>query len=135
MIRRYQNEIILALSLLLLLIAIMYRSYSHSTLISKNRMAEEFSVKIEDIATMKKLWQDTKNIPKKLEEIKGTLSPSQIEKFKIDKKKAEIILMNLTGSQLNKITGKQIASVPVQIDEMSIDRNGDNYRLELKCKW
>jgi len=90
---------------------------------------------MDDIVTMKKLWKKNKTIPNKLEEIKSTLAESKINKFEIDKKKAHIILQTLNGTELNNILGKKIASIPLQIKELIITRDGDNYRLELKCKW
>ena len=45
------------------------------------------------------------------------------------------MLEELTANELNKITGKSLASIAIQITELSIVRNDKSYRLELKCKW
>jgi hypothetical protein len=63
------------------------------------------------------------------------LAKEKVQKIKIEKNKAHIILENLTGSELNKVVGKQFASIPIQITELTIARDGEKYRLELKCKW
>ncbi|NKQ40581.1 MAG: hypothetical protein HF962_03325 [Sulfurovum sp.] len=135
MLRRYQNEAMLLVALLLLLGAMIFKTYSHSQLETKSLEASKTTSKIEDIATMKKLWQNNKEIPQKLKSIKSTVGASKINKFKIEKKKADIILVNLNGTQLNKIIGKQLASIPIQIVNMSVERSGESYRLELLCKW
>jgi len=41
----------------------------------------------------------------------------------------------LSGSQLNVVVGKYIASTPVQIESLQIKRDNDTYGLELKCNW
>ena len=135
MLRRYQNEAMILLALLLLVGAILFKTYRHKALETQSVGAAELISQMEDIATMKKLWVKNKKIPKKLASIKSSLGDTKIKTFNIEKKKAHILLENLNGSQLNAIVGKQLASIPIQIVEMSIERSGENYRLELRCKW
>ncbi len=135
MLRRYQNEAMILLALLLLIGAVLFKSYRYKALESQGTEAAQLISQMEDIATMKKLWVKNKKIPQKLASIKSTLGNTKIKTFEVEKKKAHILLENLNGSQLNAIVGKQLASIPIQIVEMSIDRSGENYRLELRCKW
>ena len=135
MLRRYQNEGMILLALLLLLAAVLYRGYQHNSLQKSSTKATEMVSKIEDVATMKKLWQKNSAIPKKLQAIKSYLPAAKIKMLQIEKKKAHILLERLDGNELNGVTGKYLASIPVQITEMSIRRDGEYYRLELQCKW
>jgi len=135
MLRRYQNEGMILIALLLLLAALFYRSHQHSKLETSSRAAAEMIAKIEDVATMKKLWQKNSSVPKKLAAIKSYLPAVKIKTLQIEKNKAHILLDGLTGNELNSVTGKYIASIPVQIMEMSVERDGEYYRLELTCKW
>jgi len=135
MLRRYQNELMVLAALLLLTAAVMFKTYRYRMLQTKSAAVEEMVTKIEDIATMKKLWSKNKTVSQKLGSIKNILKHTQIKTFQIEKKKAHIILENLNGSELNRISGKYLASIPVQITEISIVRNGAHYRLELRCKW
>lgn len=133
--RRYQNEGMIAIALLLLLCAVLFKSYRYNTLQASSKEASQMASRIEDIATMKKLWNKNKTIPEKLESLKRYVGGTKIKQFEVKKKKAHIVLQSLNGSQLNSVTGKYLASIPVQIIQMNIQRDGDNYGLELRCKW
>lgn len=135
MLRRYQNEGMILLAFLLLVGALLYRNYQLSKLQESSIEATQMASKIEDIATMKNLWQKNSRIPQKLHEIKTYLPAIKIKILKVEKQKAHILLEGLNGNELNRVTGKYIASIPVQITEMSIGRDGLYYRLELRCKW
>jgi len=133
--RRYQNEIMIGLALLLLLGSVLFKMSMCSALETESKASTELATKIEDIAIMKKLWKDDKNIRKKIKVIESSIGKSKVSKFQLDKKKAHIILENLNANELNEITGKKLASIAVQIVELSIQRENKNYRLELRCKW
>ena len=135
MLRRYQNEGLILLALLLLVAAFFFKSYRQKALETRERDTTALISQIEDIDTMQKLWSKNKSVPQQLEKIKSDLEAGKIRTFEIKKKKAHLVLEQLTGSQLNTIIGKRIASIPVQITEITIERNGDHYRLELQCKW
>jgi len=133
--RRYQNELMILIALLLLAGAVLFKTYQHTALEKQDAEAAKMVSQIEDIATMQKLWLKNKTIPQKLIALKHTLGKAKIKTFELKKKKAHILLENLHGSELNKIVGKQLASIPIQIEEMTIERSGETYRLELRCKW
>ena len=135
MLRRYQNEGIILLALLLLFAAVLYRGHQHSSLQESSAKATAMVSKIEDVATMKKLWQKNSTISQKLQAIRSYLPAAKVKTLQIEKKKAHILLEGLDGNELNKVAGKYLASIPVQIIEMSIRRDGEYYRLELQCKW
>jgi len=135
MLQRYQNELLVLFALLVLLGAWLFQYNSHVVLAQKSIASTQVIAKLEDVATMKKLWGKNKKHSRSLEAIQRSLSKEKVKKFEIKKNKAHIILQNLNGTELNKIVGKQIASIPLQIIELSIDRNGDMYTLELRCKW
>lgn len=135
MLRRYQNEGMILLALLLLFSAVLYRGHQHSKLQESSAKATIMASKIEDVATLKKLWKKNSAVPKKLQSIKAYLAPAKVKRLEIKKKKAHILLERLDGNELNNVVGKYIASIPVQITEMSIRRDGEYYRLELQCKW
>jgi len=135
MLRRYQNEGMILLALLLLVAAMFYKGYRHTKLQTSSAEATEMVSKIEDIATMKKLWQKNSTVAQKLNAIKTYLPAIKIKTLQIEKKKAHVLLEGLNGNELNSVAGKYLASIPVQIVEMSIRRDGEYYRLELQCKW
>jgi hypothetical protein len=135
MFRKYQNELIVLFAALLLLGAVLFQYTSYRTLQKKSTESVALISQFQDIATMKKLWGKNKTRARVLGNIQKTLAKEKVQKFKIEKNKAHIVLENLTGSELNKVVGKQFASIPVQITELDITRNGEKYRLELKCKW
>lgn len=132
---RYKNELMIGASLLLLIGSVVFKASKHSEYELQSISSVALVTKIEDIATMKKVWKSDKSISKKVKSIQNTLDSSKVNKFKVDKKKAHIILENLNANELNQITGKKLASIAVQIVELSIQRDNENYRLELRCKW
>ena len=135
MLQKYQNELIVLFVFLLLTSAIVFKVYQEKQLEVTSIDARQQIAKMQDIATMKKIWEKNKTIFKRLSAIKKSLRKETIERFKLDKRKADIVLINLNGSELNRVVGKHIASVAVQIIELSVARSGDKYRLEIQCKW
>ncbi len=132
---RYKNELMIGVTLLLLIGAVAFKISKHSEYEIQSISSGELVTKIEDIATMKKVWKEDKSISKKVKSIQSSLDSSKVTKFQVDKKKAHIILENLNANELNQITGKKLASIALQIVELSIQRDNENYRLELRCKW
>jgi len=135
MLKRYQNELIVLMLVAIVMMSISYKNSSMAELHSESISTEKLIAQMDDIVTMKRLWKKNKTIPSKLESIKSSLSDENIDKFKVDKRKAHILLQKLNSTKLNNIVGKKIASVPMQITMIDITREGDIYRLELKCKW
>ena len=135
MLKRYQNELILLISIAAVMISISYKNSSMHKLQIESTNTEKLIAQMDDIVTMKRLWKKNKSIPSKLEAIKSSLTDENINRFKVEKRKAHIILQRLNSTTLNNIVGKKIASVPMQITLIDITREGDTYRLELKCKW
>jgi len=131
----YKNEILIAVSLLVLMGSVAFKLSSQTKLETRGVSAGELAGKIEDISIMQKLWKKNKSIPKSIQAIQSSIDAAKIKKFKVDKKKAHIVLENLTANELNRITGKSLASIPIQIAELSIIRDDKSYRLELRCKW
>jgi len=131
---KYRNEVIIIVSAILLLVAILYSSSTYALYSSKSDKVSSDLSRIKDIAVMQKLWKD-KKIPEKLKNIKQEVAASKIGKFDIQGNKAHIILDDLSGNELNKIVTKYIATVAVQIVDLSINRNGDKYKLEVHCTW
>jgi len=131
----YKNEIMIALAALELAGSMMFRASNQAQLESRSSSVESLAGKIEDISILQKLWKKNKSIPQGMKTIQNSLVASKVKKFKVDKKKAHIVLEELTAKELNSITGKSLASMAVQITELSIVRNDKSYRLELKCKW
>jgi len=135
MLKRYQNELIVLIAIAVVMMSISYKNSSMLELQSESTSTEKLIAQMDDIVTMKRLWKKNKSIPSKLEAIKSSLADENINRFKVEKKKAHIILQKLDSTKLNNIVGKKIASVPMQITLIDITREGDAYRLELKCKW
>jgi len=135
MLRKYQNELMVLIALFLLMGAVGFKVYQKQKLESESSKSMQFIAKIQDIATMNKIWKKNKTVSQKLSSLKKSLHKERIEEFQLDKKKAHIILKNLNGTELNKVVGKQLASIPIQITELSITRSGEKYRLETRCKW
>ncbi len=135
MIRKYQNELILLAALLFLVGSFIFELTQQHKLDSAQKTAAVSISRLEDTAILKKLWVNNKTIASRLQSIKNYVGSSKVEKFKLNRTHADIVLTGLSGSQLNVVVGKYIASTPVQIESLQIKRDNDTYGLELKCNW
>lgn len=134
MLNKYKNEAIIAVSVVLLLAAIMYDGSAYAAYASKSEEVGSKLSKKKDIVVLQKVWED-KKVSKELSEIKNVIPKEKILKFDIQGSRAQIVLKDLTGRELNMITSKYIASIAVQIVNLSIKRDVDKYKLEVSCKW
>ncbi len=135
MIRKYQNELIVLLAFLFLAGAVLFELFQQHKLESAQENAFGTTIKLEDTSTLKKLWIGNKTISSRLKGIESFVGNSKVKTFKIERNHADIVLSGLSGSELNTVVGKYIASTPVQIKSLNIKRDGELYGLELKCSW
>jgi len=130
--KRYRNELIVALSLLLLLSAIGYKRMAVSSSV-ENKSNTKYAVReFQELISLKKRWAD-KKISKKVDKLQKLLPDTKV-KWKKKGKKLSASYKGLTSKELNKvITG--ILNIAVQIELLEIRNNNSSYDVEFKCKW
>jgi len=130
--KQYRNELLLAAALLLALISFVYKTGQHTEMALENqRMAQE-AVLLQEIVSLKKIWAD-KRIAKKLESVRS-LVPSSKVKWEKKGRKLTVTFKDLQPAEVNKIVTK-LLNIPVQIEKMKVAKEGENYKMEIRCKW
>jgi len=128
----YKHELILVVMILFAAAAFFYKSSQHAAMASGNqKMAQEIAI-VEEVASLQKIWAD-KRIPKKLETIRSIVSSSKIQWQKKGRKLA-IYFRGLSPSEVNKVVTK-LLNIPIQIEKVKVEKNGETYTMEIRCKW
>jgi uncharacterized membrane protein YqhA len=131
--QHYKIEIILASSLLFMVMAYGYKSFSYATLKNSQEEIRITKAQIGEIIALKELWGD-KKIGKKVKELQSLLSASKVSQFSIKSKKLTASFKEMGIDDLNRLTNK-LTSLAVAIEKFHLSKETNGYRLEIKCKW
>jgi hypothetical protein len=130
--KQYQNELIVLASLLLLVMAIIFKNVRVSSAIESSHNISRSLNELKEIVDLKKRWAD-KTTNKKVDKLKSVVSSSKLKWIK-KTKKLTAIYTNLNSKELNKVV-TTLLNLTVQIDKLEIKQTGTTYGVELKCKW
>lgn len=132
MLKKYQNELLVALSLCIMFGTYVYKK--KQSIMGGNQVTEmKASIsEIKEITGLKKIWAD-KDISKKLNQLEKSVDASKV-KWSKKGKKLTANYSNLTPRELNQLISK-ILNIAVQIDLLKIEKTEMSYHMELKCKW
>ena len=128
----YRNELIVALSLVLMLSGLLYKNTQISSgtqaMLSSKHTVSEFR----ELIALQKIWAN-KNVSKKVDKLKKVIPDSKV-KWSKKGKKLTALYNGLDPKELNKLI-TTILSMAVQIQELKINRDSASYDVEFKCKW
>ncbi|HIP44139.1 MAG TPA: hypothetical protein EYG93_02230 [Sulfurospirillum arcachonense] len=130
--KSYKNELILAFTLLLLIIALVYKQGKVSSINSSENGTSSSLQELKEIIALKKVWGEEK-ITKKVEKLQNIISPSKM-KWSLKGKKLTATFKNLSAQEFNKIMMK-IMNLAVELQKLDVSNTGTSYQVELKCKW
>jgi len=130
--KAYKNEIIVALALLLLIIALSYKHQKVSSINNEKSGATSSLQELKEVIALKKVWGD-KKITKKVQSLQKIVSPSKI-KWSLKGKKLTATFKNLSNQEFNRIMVK-IMNFAVEIQKLDVRKTGTSYQMEFKCKW
>ncbi len=130
--KKYQNELIALLALLLMVTAFFYKNAQVSSGAKQASELKQSVNEFKEIVTLKRIWAD-KKISKKLDKLKELIPVSKV-KWSKKGKKLTATYTGLNASELNKLTTK-IMNLAVQIQLLDIKKSGSSYTMEFKCKW
>ncbi len=133
MIRKYQNELIVLVAFLFLLGGFLYQKSMSSALDSSLSLSKKAAKQITETKTLQKVWA-SKGLKQQVAQLRDTLPPMRIKKFDQQKNKLNVHFIDLTGQELNMISTK-LASLPLHIEKLTINRAGDKYEMECECSW
>jgi len=130
--KRYQNELIVAFSIVLLILALAYKGTAFSSSTESISMGKQEISEFKELLVFKKRWLDKKTSGRvdKLEK----LVPASKVIWKKKGKKLTAKYKDLTPKELNKLI-TSILNMAVQIQALEISNNNGSYTVEFKCKW
>jgi len=133
-IQRYKNEIILMTTFIFSIYAVYYK-FSANKYVNENKIIIQKQInEINAIEGYKKQWTD-KAMAKKVKIFKTIVSSSKVKLFSKKSSKVVASYINLTSSELNKITNK-LLNIPIQIIKLQVKEISKNkFTMEFTCKW
>jgi len=133
MIRKYQNELMVLIGVLLLLGGIGYQQGMIRRLDASLALSRSAAQEITETKTLQKVW-GTKGIKGRIAALRRAVSPDKVKMFDQKKTKLNLHFADLTGAEINTVSTK-IASLPVRIEEFAITRTGSQYEMRCTCAW
>ena len=133
MIRKYQNEGIVLLALLLLIGGFLYQRGMERKLDVSLERSKTAAEEITKAKTLQKVWA-SKGLKQKVTALQGSVVPSKVKTLNLEKNKLNAHFFELTGKELNALSTR-IASLPVHIQEFAVTRMGTQYALRCSCTW
>jgi hypothetical protein len=134
--KRYQKELIVALSLLLLLIALVYKSTAVNSNEKNISMGAAEVREFKELLSLKKRWLNKKT-SKNVDKLQKLVPASKLT-WKKKGKKLTVIYSEITPKELDKVV-TTILNLSVQIQTLDImntrESSPSSYNVELKCKW
>jgi len=130
--KRYQNELIVLFSIVLLLSGLLYKNKQNADSV-ENRTVTKYAVReFKQIIAHKKQWAD-KSIAKKLDKLKSVVPASKLTWHK-KAKTLNAQFKGLNSQELNKVV-TTILNLAIQIQGLEVKENHSSYDVEFKCKW
>jgi len=130
---KYRNEWILLAALALLIGGLVYRYTMQNRLEQTVTQAAQTRQQVEEIQILKKVWS-TQGLKEKVAQLRSVVSAAKVHSFEQKKQELTAEWSGLNGQQLNAVTTR-IASLPLRIETMTIERSGDNYTVRCRCTW
>jgi len=129
---RYKNEIIILLSIIFLIGSYIFKQNSSKASFEMMQNNKKDLMEVQKVISLEHIWS-TKKLSSNLNSLKNIVDKEKIQWHK-NGKKLFVKFIDINSDELNKILNK-VLNTAIQIEEISIDRNNDNYIMELKCKW
>jgi hypothetical protein len=133
MMRLQPRELLLGATFLLAMIAFFYRHNAIRDYRSIQTETTTSLAEIQEVSNLKRLW-NSKGVRTKLNQLKGVIPASSFTLFTIDQHKTHLRAEKLDGPHLNRLISR-IGSLPVEILSLKVDRRGEQYTMECRCKW
>lgn len=129
---RYQSQLIALIAIGVLVGAIFYKYDAFKKQAGASELANNAVLELKEVIALKKIWAES-SLTKKVEKLQKIV-PKQKVKWTRKKRKLTASFKGLTPQEVNKLIGK-IMSLAVEIENLSIQKSGETYSVELKCKW
>ncbi len=130
--KRYQNELMVLLALIVMSGALLYKNGQISSQVQKEVALKHSITELREIIALKKVWAD-KKISTRVDKLKAVIPESKL-KWSKKGRRITAIYEGLSAKELNKLISK-ILNLPVEIRELNIEKEDKTYHVEFKCKW
>jgi hypothetical protein len=130
--KRYMNEILVGLALLLMIGAYVYKNMQVSNQTEQVTEVKRSLAELKEVVALSKIWGD-KKISKKVDALQRAIPAAKV-KWTKKQTKVTANYSNLSSKELNTLTTK-ILNTPVVIRTLEILRSGEVYNVEFKCEW
>ena len=130
--KRYMNEILVGLALLLMIGAYVYKNIQVSNQTEQVTKVKRSLAELKEVVALSKIWGN-KKLSKKVEVLQRAIPASKVQWTK-KQNKVTANYSNLSSNELNTLTTK-ILNTPVVITLLDIVKSDETYNVEFKCKW
>jgi len=130
--RRYQNEMIVAVSLLLMVAAFLFKEGQISTKEEQVKVLQDSVSTIQEVMALKEIWDD-KQADKKVKALHTTVAPSKV-KWSQKSKKVTASYQGLSVEEFNTLLNT-LLNLGVKIELLDVKKADTLYDVELKCTW
>ncbi|HEO98631.1 MAG: hypothetical protein JW682_01120 [Campylobacterales bacterium] len=130
--RRYQNEMIAAVSLLLMLTAFFFKEGQISGKEERMNVLQDSVSEMREVIALKEIWDD-KELDKKAKELQTAVAPSKV-KWNQKSKKVTASYQGLSVDEFNVLL-KKLLNLGVEIELFDVKKERTLYDVELRCKW
>jgi len=131
--KRYQNELIVSIAILLMIGAYIYKSTNIEKIGSGEIELAKATREASEIISLQKQWNDPK-LSKRILKLKESIPAQKVKSFEVKRKKLTATFQNLTSKEMNTIVIR-LENIAVQIIKLQIKREEKEYKMEIKCKW
>jgi len=129
---RYKNELILIASILFMLFGYSFKSSQFDKINTIQQKSQSEYRDILEADRLKNIWSNP-NVSTRVKSLLHIVPTSKVT-WNQKHKKLVVNYHSLTPIELNKVLNK-ILNISVIIKMISISHSGQNYTLELICKW
>lgn len=130
--RRYQNELIAGIALLVMSGAFLFKQGEISGKEERIRSLQSAVAEMKEVVALKEIWDD-KELEKRVKDLESSVPPSKV-KWNQKNKKVTASYQELTINELNTLM-KKVLNLGVEMQLLDIKKEGELYHVELRCKW
>ncbi len=131
--KRYENEIAVALLFFVAFGAFLFQSYRHERLSDLTVKKTETLRTLEETMILKRTWGDRERIKQAVSSLHAYMTNKR-STWRQSGTKVDVAYEKLSGKELNRVLSKWF-SFPLRIEKVSSVKGAEGYRLEVVAKW
>lgn len=129
---RFKNEIIVIVAALFAVSALGYKYMQRTSAYEQKQQLLREIETFQEVVSLRQRWK-AGDIHRKLDAL-HTMFANRVLSWKKQGRKLSASFGGISAKQLGTIMTK-LLNIPVQIDRIHIEKEGDTYQMEFTCKW